>query len=44
MGSSAGRTQLLVKYQMPADKFIVDCRIYGEPIEADTYLLLVVTD
>jgi hypothetical protein len=34
----------VVKYEMPNDKFIVDCRIYSEPIEENTHLMLIVTD
>jgi hypothetical protein len=29
---------------MPAEKFIVSCKIYHEPIEEKTFLLVVVTD
>lgn len=34
----------MVRYEMPADKFIVDCKIYKEIIEDKTFLILVVTD
>jgi hypothetical protein len=44
LGSNINRTELLVRYEMPTDKFIVDCKIYREPIEEKTHLILVVTD
>jgi len=29
---------------MPAEKFIIDCKLYKEELEEKTYLLLVITD
>lgn len=44
MGNNLYRTELLVKYQMPTDKFIVDCKLYKQEIEENTFLLLIITD
>jgi len=44
MGSNLYRTKLLVKYEMPNDKYIIDCKLFHETIEENTHLLLVVTD
>jgi hypothetical protein len=44
MSNSLARTKLLVKYEMPAEKFIVNCKLYHEPLEEKTLLLVVVTD
>jgi len=44
MGTNINRTNLLVQYEMPPQKFIIDCKLYKEEIEEKSYLLLVITD
>jgi len=44
IGVNIHRTELLVRYEMPSTKYIVDCKLYRQEVEDGTYLLLIITD